>query len=125
MSAKFLLDPEEYWAIHDVTLHTTEGTIQIDHVFVSRYGVFVVETKNYAGWIFENEKDAYWTQKLFKTSNKFQNSLRQYEKHLKESLNKQSTPITLFWLEKRQQCSQLTEFLVKLAGHLRPKADLS
>lgn len=81
--AKFLLDPKEYRAIHNVTLQTPDGTTQIDHVFVSRFGVFVVETKNYSGWIFGNENQAMWTQKLFKTNNKFQNPLRQNFKHIK------------------------------------------
>ena len=34
-----------------------DGTTQIDHIFVSHYGVFVVETKNTSGWIFGNERD--------------------------------------------------------------------
>lgn len=83
LSARFLLDPKEYRAIHNVTLKTLDGTTQIDHVFVSRFGVFVVETKNYSGWIFGDENQAMWTQKLFKTNNKFQNPLRQNFKHIK------------------------------------------
>jgi predicted RNA-binding Zn-ribbon protein involved in translation (DUF1610 family) len=82
-SARFLLDGKEYRAIHNVTLPTPDGTTQIDHVFVSRYGIFVVETKNYSGWIFGDENQATWTQKMFKVSNKFQNPLRQNYKHLK------------------------------------------
>jgi hypothetical protein len=45
--------------------------------------VFVVETKNYGGWIFGDENQAMWTQKRFKTSYKFQNPLRQNFKHIK------------------------------------------
>ena len=33
-------------------------------VIVSRYGVFVVEAKNFQGWIFGDEKQAEWTQAL-------------------------------------------------------------
>lgn len=90
VSAKFLLDKNEYRAIHNVTLKTPDGTTQIDHVFVSRYGIFVVETKNYSGWIFGDEHQATWTQKIFKSTNKFQNPLRQNFKHIKalESLTK-------------------------------------
>lgn len=83
MSAKFLLDPKEYRSIHNVTLKTPDGTTQIDHIFVSRFGVFVVETKNYSGWIFGEEHQPMWTQKLFKITNKFQNPLRQNHKHVK------------------------------------------
>ncbi|QSA99352.1 NERD domain-containing protein [Methylococcus sp. EFPC2] len=77
------LDKAEYRALHDVTLPTPDGTTQIDHVFVSRYGVFVVETKNYSGWIFGGEQQPTWTQKIYRTTNKFQNPLRQNYKHLK------------------------------------------
>ena len=83
LSAKFLLDPSVYRAIHNVTLTTPDGTTQIDHVFVSRFGIFVVETKNYSGWIFGEEHQAMWTQKIYKTTHKFQNPLRQNYKHLK------------------------------------------
>lgn len=67
-----------YVRFHDVMLPTPDGTTQIDHVFVSRFGVFVVETKNMAGWIFGSERGRRWTQVLpggRKTS--FQNPLRQ------------------------------------------------
>ncbi|WP_245203708.1 nuclease-related domain-containing protein [Ammoniphilus resinae] len=42
------LDPTEYMVVHDVMLRLTdEKTSQIDHVVVSMYGIFVIETKNY------------------------------------------------------------------------------
>jgi restriction system protein len=81
ISAKLLLDKKSYRPIHNVTLKTADGTTQIDHVFVSPFGVFVVETKNYGGWIFGGENQAFWTQKLFKKTKKFQNPIRQNYKH--------------------------------------------
>jgi hypothetical protein len=83
LSAHFFLNAKDYKAIHNVTLRTPDGTTQIDHIFVSQFGIFVVETKNYSGWIFGDEKQATWTQKIFKTSHKFQNPLRQNYKHIK------------------------------------------
>ncbi len=77
------LDEATYKPFHNVTLQTTDGTTQIDHVFVSRYGVFVVETKNYKGWIFGGERQAKWTQKIYRHTNSFQNPLRQNYKHCK------------------------------------------
>ncbi|WP_081987141.1 nuclease-related domain-containing protein [Methylotenera sp. G11] len=82
-SAKYFLDKSTYHAVHNVTLATPDGTTQIDHIFVSEYGVFVVETKNYSGWIFGDEKQSMWTQKLYKKTYKFQNPLHQNYKHLK------------------------------------------
>jgi restriction system protein len=52
LSAKFLLDKEKYHLIKNVTLPTEGGSTQIDHIIVSEFGVFVVETKNMKGWIF-------------------------------------------------------------------------
>jgi hypothetical protein len=82
-AARLWLPSETYHPIHDVTLPTPDGTTQIDHIFVSRFGVFVVETKNMKGWIFGNENQAQWTQTLYRQSFKFQNPLRQNYKHVK------------------------------------------
>lgn len=75
------LDKKEYKLIKNVTLPTKDGTTQIDHIIVSRYGVFVVETKNMKGWIFGDERQRTWTQKIFKHTSKFQNPLYQNYKH--------------------------------------------
>lgn len=83
VSAHYLLDKSIYHAAHNVTVETPDSTTQIDHIFISKYGVFVVETKNYTGWIFGGENQPTWTQKIYKTTNKFQNPLRQNYKHLK------------------------------------------
>lgn len=87
LSAKLSLDKTRYHLIKNVTLPTEDGTTQIDHVIVSRYGVFVLETKNMKGWIFGNAKQRYWTQKIFKYSQKFQNPLHQNYKHVKTLQN--------------------------------------
>jgi hypothetical protein len=85
--SKIRLPADVYVPIHDVTLPSihasSSDTTQIDHIFVSKYGIFVVETKNYKGWIFGSEKQAQWTQKLYKKSYRFQNPLRQNYKHQK------------------------------------------
>lgn len=81
--AHWQLDKQTYRRLHNVTLNTPDGTTQIDHVFLSPYGIFVLETKNMSGWIFGSEKQAQWTQKFCKRSFKFQNPLRQNYKHLK------------------------------------------
>jgi restriction system protein len=77
------LDRTRYVTLHDVTLQTFDGTTQIDHLVVSPFGVFVIETKNMKGWIFGSEKQAEWTQKIFRNTYRFQNPLRQNYKHVK------------------------------------------
>lgn len=83
LSAKLFLDKERYHLIKNVTLPTEDGSTQIDHVIVSRYGVFVVETKNIKGWIFGKPNQKTWTQQIYKHKNKFQNPLHQNYKHTK------------------------------------------
>lgn len=83
LSAKMFLDKEQYHLIKDVTLPTEDGSTQIDHIIVSKYGVFVVETKNMKGWIFGSPNQKMWTQKIYKHSSKFQNPLHQNYKHVK------------------------------------------
>lgn len=83
LAAKLRLPTDTYHPIHNVTLPTEDGSTQIDHIFVSRFGVFLVETKNMKGWIFGSERQAMWTQKIYKKTYKFQNPLRQNYKHIK------------------------------------------
>jgi restriction system protein len=79
--AKLRLDKETYHLIKNVTLPTLDGTTQIDHVIVSRYGVFVIETKNMKGWIFGDPQQKIWTQRIYRHTTKFQNPLLQNYKH--------------------------------------------
>lgn len=75
---------EQYIMLDDSTLPLEpEGSTQIDHILLSPYGVFVIETKNYKGWIFGSERQKTWTQKIFKQSYKFQNPLHQNYQHQK------------------------------------------
>lgn len=82
-AARFGLPSDTYQPVHDVILPTDHGTTQIDHIFVSRFGVFVVETKNMKGWILGRERERQWTQKLYRKAYRFQNPLRQNYKHIK------------------------------------------
>ena len=83
VGARLFLDKEQYHLIKNVTLPTEDGTTQIDHIIVSKFGVFVVETKNMKGWIFGSPNQKTWTQKIYKHSSKFQNPLHQNYKHTK------------------------------------------
>ncbi|GAA0698892.1 NERD domain-containing protein [Marinobacterium maritimum] len=83
LSARYFLDKSRYRLIKNVTLPSGDGTTQIDHVIVSVFGVFVVETKNMKGWIFGGQHQKQWTQRIFKHSSKFQNPLHQNYKHVK------------------------------------------
>jgi hypothetical protein len=75
--------PPDYHLLNHVTLRLEDGTTQIDHVLVSRFGIFVIETKDYKGWIFAGPRDRYWTQVLYRAKFKFQNPLRQNHRHVR------------------------------------------
>ncbi|ALG67588.2 NERD domain-containing protein [Beggiatoa leptomitoformis] len=78
------LDNSIYHVFNNVLLPRVNGdTTQIDHIIVSKYGIFVTEAKNMKGWIFGDEKQATWTQTLFKEKYTFQNPLRQNYLHIK------------------------------------------
>lgn len=83
LSINSKLDPNIYHLINDVTLPSFDGTTQIDHLIVSIYGIFVIETKNMQGWIFGNKHNKTWTQTIYKRSYTFQNPLHQNYKHIK------------------------------------------
>jgi hypothetical protein len=71
------LSSKTYRRVHNVIIPSKNGTTQIDHILISRYGLFIIETKNKKGWIYGSEDQATWTQTLYKKKFKFQNPLRQ------------------------------------------------
>lgn len=78
-----VLDEKDYRVVSDLILPVAEGTTQIDHVVLSRFGIFVIETKNMSGWIFGSADQPKWTQ-LQKGGKRrsFQNPLRQNYAHV-------------------------------------------
>lgn len=85
------LSHQDYYIFNNIILPSNELiTTQIDHVVVSRYGIFVIENKDYSGWIYAHQNRKEWTQ-TFRTGQKFtlQNPLWQNFAHisaLKEQL---------------------------------------
>ena len=71
------LDNKVYRRFHDVIIPAKNGTTQIDHILVSPYGLFIVETKNKKGWIFGCGDQPNWTQSIYGKKYSFQNPLRQ------------------------------------------------
>lgn len=72
-----------YRIVRNLMFETPTGTTQLDLTVVSAYGIFIVEVKNYQGWIFGDPAQSRWTQSL-KGGRKFQfqNPIRQNFKHL-------------------------------------------
>ena len=77
------LPKDQYAVYNNILLKNDYGTTQIDHIVLSVFGVFVIETKNYQGWIFGNERDAYWTQNIYGKKTRFKNPILQNYGHVK------------------------------------------
>ena len=78
---------EEYHILDDLILKTSWGTSQIDHVVVSKYGIFVIETKNYKGWIFGHENSEKWTQNIYGHKYALANPVKQNRSHIRALRN--------------------------------------
>ena len=111
--------PQEYHVINDVIIPdqvtdpSKKYTTQIDHVVVSPYGVFVIETKNYDGWILGAEETKKWKQ-TFKTTptQSFYNPIKQNWGHtyaLAEHLKLATSWIVNTWTGVTLSFSCLTE----------------
>ena len=73
----------EYISLNDILIKSSNGnTSQIDELVLSEYGIFIIETKNYKGWIFGNEKSENWTQVIFKEKHTFRNPIKQNWSHV-------------------------------------------
>jgi hypothetical protein len=78
-----MLDRNVYRRVDNVIVNTPSGTTQIDHVLVSVYGIFVIETKNIKGWIFGAPYSDKWTQVIYGNKRQFQNPIKQNYRHTK------------------------------------------
>lgn len=106
------LSEKDYILLEDLTLPTAHGTTQVDHIVLSRFGIFVIETKNMSGWIFGGKTQARWTQVMRRHKSQFQNPLHQNYQHIK---------VVQDLLSIRQD--QL-ESLVAFVGSAEPKTEM-
>lgn len=82
LAKKYLSD--DYVVMSNLTFKVGENdTTQIDHIIVSRFGVFVVEVKNFKGWIFGSINQKKWTQQIYRNKYRFQNPAHQNIKHIR------------------------------------------
>ena len=77
------LPPEKYKVINDLLINKKDHTSQIDHIVVSKHGIFVIETKNYTGWICGSEDSEYWTQNIYGSKHNMWNPLLQNKGHIR------------------------------------------
>ena len=76
------LNKKEYKVLNDILLTNGNSTTQIDHIVISRNGIFVIETKHYKGWIHGHENSEYWIQTLYSHKSKLRNPIKQNWAHV-------------------------------------------
>ncbi len=76
------LSSNDYIVLNDVLLKIGKASTQIDHIVIAKSGLFILETKNYKGWIHGHENSTYWKQTIFKKQFKFQNPIIQNRSHV-------------------------------------------
>ena len=79
------LDKEKYSVINNLVLENRGGntySTQIDHLVISTYGIFSIETKNYKGLICGYEYGKRWIQNIHGTKNDFMNPVLQNYAHI-------------------------------------------
>ncbi len=81
----YILSQMDYYSkiLTNVYLPVEDKTTEIDVLYITQWGIYVIESKNYNGWIFGNEKDKYWTQTFGKKKKyRFYNPVRQNKSHM-------------------------------------------
>ena len=71
-----------YKVFNDVIIRNGNWTSQIDHLIISHYGLFVIETKNYNGWIYGGADQEQWTQNIWGHKASLSNPIRQNRGHI-------------------------------------------
>lgn len=97
------LNKSDYKLLDNVLLASRGKSTQIDHIVVSKYGIFVIETKNYKGLIRGNTEATHFYQVLGNKQYSFYNPYKQNEGHIAsltyilnpilKKMNKKNIPI--------------------------------
>ena len=86
------LNCEEYRVYNDLLIRNGNFTTQVDHIVISRYGVFVLETKNIHGKVYGGGNAEFWKQYLpdtgykrygFTQEHQIRNPIWQNDGHIK------------------------------------------
>ena len=78
------LPKDKYTVLNDLLIVFEGTTHQIDHLVISKYGIFVIETKQYHGFITGNKYDKEWVRHYSKDKKiYYENPIRQNYGHVK------------------------------------------
>lgn len=82
------LDSSIYHEFRQIELHSLNGPETADYVYVSAYGIFVVNTPNRQGLISGDVNAVHWTQHFHKSETRFPNPLLENQRRIR-SLSQQ------------------------------------
>ncbi len=73
------LNPINYRILNDLLIPSggNLNTTQIDHVVISKFGIFCIETKSKRGWISGKVNNKYWLQTYYYSKEEFFNPILQ------------------------------------------------
>lgn len=88
IAQKLRLVEGQSYIMQNLYIPNGDHTTEIDLVLLHEKGIFVIESKDYSGWIFGSQNANYWLQ-TFRSGKKckFYNPIRQNETHI-EALSK-------------------------------------
>jgi hypothetical protein len=69
------LEKSRYTVLNDIELPSGGGSVHIDHVVVSRAGIFAIESQHAQGWISGTEVQDRWRQHHLRRTTRFDNPL--------------------------------------------------
>lgn len=78
-----ILPKDKYTVINNLLFTWNGHSTQIDHIVVSIYGIFVIETKYYKGLIYGGENSEYWLQNIYGNKHQFRNPILQNQGHIR------------------------------------------
>ena len=89
-----------------------DETTEIDLLYITQKGIFVLESKNYSGWIFGDEKQYQWTASLPNRKKiHFYNPIKQNKNHIKwlgEFLQQEIPMFSLIVFSQRCELKKVT-----------------
>lgn len=69
------LPGSHYAILQDITLASHKDSVQIDHLVISAYGIFVIKHIDFGGQVSGKPGDAYWTRTTRRREQRFRNPL--------------------------------------------------
>jgi hypothetical protein len=90
------LEKNRYTILNDVTIPSGGGTTHIDHIVVSRFGIFVIESQQARGWVSGGEFQERWKQYHLRRFTRFDNPMHRNALQLQALENLLKVPASKF-----------------------------